>query len=67
MEITPEEAEAIRKFREDRVDPLTGKSWVLCGNAVRAVTSPDGRRGMSVCTGCLMPVTLDADGLWVYE
>jgi hypothetical protein len=58
---------AIRRFTEDRIDPLTGKPWVLCGNAVRTVRSPDNRRGMSVCTGCLKPATLDADGLWIYE
>ena len=57
---TATETEAIRRFTEDRIDPLTGKPWTLCGTSVAMI------RGQASCGGCHQPVTLDADGLWIY-
>lgn len=56
----------IEQQMKDRIanglDPLTGTPWALCSwDGVTLGT--DG----CVCKGCGNPVTLDADGRWIYK
>jgi hypothetical protein len=57
--MTNSETEAIRRFQENRIDPISGKTWVLCSTSVT-------RTDVCRCDGCHQPVTLDSDGLWIY-